>query len=193
MPSIQRPGGGASGRAAGAQRVLRCRRGGGAVEPVTWCLSGRTVGGRCGSARCQAQPCAAARHGGGNAGCRDPARGACGFLYSIVADVTSRFPHTSVDTNMGRRQCGAPSYACDFQKTCSPCNTRSRPSRSSSSSTRRPTSSLGDHQQDQRADAAIDQCRGDTLALDPKLCQAAGAAVGLTHRLPTAGRRRTRR
>ena len=33
---------------------------------------------------------------------------------------------------------------------------------------------LGDHQQDQRPDAAIDQCRGDALALDPQLRQAAG-------------------
>src|ERR1700679_3251270 len=36
---------------------------------------------------------------------------------------------------------------------------------------------LGDVEQDQRADAAIDQRGGDALALDPKLRQSAWAAI----------------
>ena len=98
-------------------------------------------------------------------------------LCFIVSPVTSSFIASFVGTHDGAPASRRPIARVNCQKTCSPCSTRSRPSRSSSSLTRSPTSILVIIQQDQRPHAAIDKRSGDALALDPKLRQAARTAV----------------
>src|SRR5215472_17737795 len=98
------------------------------------------------------------------------------FLYPMVALVT--FAHTIhfADTNVGRRQSGAPRLVLASEELFAVQHQVEALAFLVLAHTQA-DQHLGDHQQDQRADAAVDQCRSDTLALDPELRQPARAAV----------------